>query len=159
MSKAKFAALSLALVLLAAPAARAESPAAPGSAPAAPATQAKPQPETIDVLVIPLEKLPSYGSIVSAWYKQPVYDMNEKKLGKISDMLFNADGSISAVMMDVGGFLGIGAKHVAVPVTAITITTKNDKSWLTMNTTKDILKKATGYKFDKKMGVWNPVME
>jgi hypothetical protein len=85
--------------------------------------------------------------------------MNEKKLGKISDMLFNADGSISAVMMDVGGFLGIGAKHVAVPVTAITITAKNDKSWLTMNTTKDILKKATGYKFDKKMGIWNPVSE
>ncbi len=152
MLKAIIAALTFAIALSVAPLARAES-----SAPAAPA---KPQQqETIDVLVIPLEKLPSYGSIVSAWYKQPVYDMNEKKLGKISDMLFNADGSISAVMMDVGGFLGIGAKHVAVPVTAITITAKNDKSWLTMNTTKDILKKATGYKFDKKMGVWNPVNE
>lgn len=152
MFKAILAALSLSLALSFAPLARAESPATP--------TQTKPQQqETIDVLVIPLEKLPSYGSIVSAWYKQPVYDLNEKKLGKISDMLFNADGSISAVMMDVGGFLGIGAKHVAVPVTAITITAKNDKSWLTMNTTKDILKKATGYKFDKKMGIWNPVSE
>ena len=152
MFKAILAALSLSLALSFAPLARAESP--------APAAPAKPQQqETIDVLVIPLEKLPSYGSIVSAWYKQPVYDMNEKKLGKISDMLFNADGSISAVMMDVGGFLGIGAKHVAVPVTAITITAKNDKSWLTMNTTKDILKKATGYKFDKRMGIWNPVSE
>lgn len=147
MLKAIIAALTFSVALSLAPLARAESP-----APAKPQQQ-----ETIDVLVIPLEKLPSYGSIVSAWYKQPVYDMNEKKLGKISDMLFNADGSISAVMMDVGGFLGIGAKHVAVPVSAITITAKNDKSWLTMNTTKDILKKATGYKFDKKMGVWNPV--
>lgn len=152
MFKAILAALSLSLALSFAPLARAESPATPA--------QTKPQQqETIDVLVIPLETLPSYGSIVSAWYKQPVYDLNEKKLGKISDMLFNADGSISAVMMDVGGFLGIGAKHVAVPVTAITITAKNDKSWLTMNTTKDILKKATGYKFDKKMGIWNPVSE
>lgn len=147
MLKALIAALTFSVALSLAPLARAESP-----APAKPQQQ-----ETIDVLVIPLEKLPSYGSIVSAWYKQPVYDINEKKLGKISDMLFNADGSISAVMMDVGGFLGIGAKHVAVPVSAITITAKNDKSWLTMNTTKDILKKATGYKFDKKMGVWNPV--
>jgi len=147
MLKAIIAALTFSVALSLAPLARAESP-----APTKPQQQ-----ETIDVLVIPLEKLPSYGSIVSAWYKQPVYDMNEKKLGKISDMLFNADGSISAVMMDVGGFLGIGAKHVAVPVSAITITAKNDKSWLTMNTTKDILKKATGYKFDKKMGVWNPV--
>lgn len=149
MLRAIIAALTFAIALSIAPLARAES-----AAPTKPQQQ-----ETIDVLVIPLEKLPSYGSIVSAWYKQPVYDMNEKKLGKISDMLFNADGSISAVMMDVGGFLGIGAKHVAVPVSAITITAKNDKSWLTMNTTKDILKKATGYKFDKKMGVWNPVNE
>jgi hypothetical protein len=71
-------------------------------------------------------------------------------------MLFSPDGTINAVLLNVGGFLGIGSKHVAVPVSAITITSKNNKSWLTMNTTKDILKKATGYKFDKKMGVWNP---
>ncbi len=137
MLKATLVAASLALTVIAAQPVRAEVP-------------------SIDVVVVPLEKLPSYGSIVSAWYKQPVYDANEKKLGKISDMLFTADGAISTVMLDVGGFLGVGAKHVAVPVASITITTKNNKSWLTMNTTKDVLKKATGYKFDKQMGVWNP---
>lgn len=109
------------------------------------------------VLIIPLEKLPIYGSVVSAWYKQNVYDANEKKLGAIADMLFSADGSINAVMLNVGGFLGIGVKHVAVPVSAITITQKNNKSWLTMNTTKEILQKAIGYKFDKPTGLWNPV--
>ena len=85
-----------------------------------------------------------------------MYDPSEKKLGVIGDMLFSPDGTINAVLLNVGGFLGIGTKHVAVPVSAITITSKNNKSWLTMNTTKDILKKATGYKFDKKLGVWNP---
>ena len=112
--------------------------------------------QSIDVVVVPYEKLPSYGSVVSAWYKQPVYDSSEKKLGVIGDMLFSPDGTINDVLLNVGGFLGIGTKHVAVPVSAITITSKNNKSWLTMNTTKDILKKATGYKFDKKLGVWNP---
>jgi hypothetical protein len=115
------------------------------------------QTQTETVAVIPLERLPVYGSVVSAWYKQPVYDPNEKKLGTIADMLFSADGSINAVMLNVGGFLGLGVKHIAVPVSAITITQKNNKTWLTLNTTKDLLKKALAYKFDKATGLWDPI--
>lgn len=104
-------------------------------------------------IVVPMEALPRYGSLVSAWYKKPVYDTNEKKVGVITDMLFSG-GEINAIMLDVGGFLGIGAKHVAIPAEAITITEKNNKSWLTINTTKDVVKKATGYKFDAKEHAW-----
>ncbi|AZG76376.1 MAG: photosystem reaction center subunit H [Methylocystis sp.] len=113
--------------------------------------------QTETVVVVPLERLPVYGSVVSAWYKQPVYDPNEKKLGSIADMLFSADGSINAVMLNVGGFLGLGVKHIAIPVSAITITQKNNKTWLTLNTTKDLLKKALAYKFDKATGLWDPI--
>ena len=128
-------------VVLSAASAHAEDTAAPAaSAPDAP-------------VVTPMEVLPRYGSLVSAWYKKPVYDRNEKKVGVISDILFTK-GEIGAVMLDVGGFLGIGAKHVAVPADAITVTTKNNKSWLTINTTKDMVKKATGYKFDAKERAW-----
>jgi hypothetical protein len=115
------------------------------------------QAQTETVVVVPLERLPVYGSVVSAWYKQPVYDSNEKKLGTIADMLFSADGSINAVMLNVGGFLGLGVKHIAIPVSAITITQKNNKSWLTLNTTKELLKKALAYKFDKSTGLWDPI--
>ncbi|HEY8214388.1 MAG: PRC-barrel domain-containing protein [Methylocystis sp.] len=115
------------------------------------------QAQTETVVVVPLERLPVYGSVVSAWYKQPVYDPNEKKLGTIADMLFSADGSINAVMLNVGGFLGLGVKHIAIPVSAITITQKNNKSWLTLNTTKELLKKALAYKFDKSTGLWDPI--
>jgi hypothetical protein len=31
----------------------------------------------------------------------------------VADMLLSGDGSINAVMLDVGGFLGLGKKHVA----------------------------------------------
>lgn len=115
------------------------------------------QAQTETVVVVPLERLPVYGSVVSAWYKQPVYDSNEKKLGTIADMLFSADGSINAVMLNVGGFLGLGVKHIAIPVSTITITQKNNKSWLTLNTTKELLKKALAYKFDKSTGLWDPI--
>jgi len=108
------------------------------------------------LIVVPFDVLPSYGSLVSAWYKQSVYDPSGKKVGSVADMLFSPDGSINAVMLDVGGFLGIGQKHVAVPVSAISVTQKKAKSWLTINTTKDVVKKAVGYKFDKKSGLWNP---
>jgi hypothetical protein len=109
------------------------------------------------LIVVPFDVLPSYGSLVSAWYKQSVYDPSGKKVvGTVADMLFSPDGSINAVMLDVGGFLGIGQKHVAVPVSAISVTQKKAKSWLTINTTKDVVKKAVGYKFDKKSGLWNP---
>jgi hypothetical protein len=104
-------------------------------------------------IVVPMEALPRYGSLVSAWYKKPVYDTNEKKVGVITDMLFSG-GEINAVMVDVGGFLGIGAKHVAIPAEDITVTEKNNKSWLTINTTKDVVKKATGYKYDAKEHAW-----
>jgi hypothetical protein len=108
------------------------------------------------LIVVPLDVLPSYGSLVSAWYKQRVYDPSERKVGTVADMLFSPDGSINAVMLNVGGFLGIGQKHVAVPVSAISVTQKKGRSWLTINTTKDVVKKAVGYKFDKKSGVWSP---
>lgn len=104
-------------------------------------------------VVVPMEALPRYGSLVSAWYKKPVYDLNDKKVGVITDMLFSG-GEINAVMLDVGGFLGIGAKHVAIPADDITVTEKNNKTWLTINTTKDIVKKATGYKYDASEHAW-----
>src|SRR5262245_8925877 len=50
------------------------------------------------VIVVPMNCLPSYGYLVSAWYKQPVYDTAEKRVGTVADMLFSADGSIDAVM-------------------------------------------------------------
>jgi hypothetical protein len=36
------------------------------------------------------------------------------KLGSVSDILFDRNGTIKAIVMGVGGFLGIGAKEVAV---------------------------------------------
>ena len=67
-------------------------------------------PSSETVIVVPMNSLPSYGSLVSAWYKQPVYDTAEKRVGTVADMLFSADGSINAVMLDVGGFSGSGSK-------------------------------------------------
>lgn len=48
-----------------------------------------------------------------------VYDSGNKDIGKISDLLLDHDGSVKAVVLSIGGFLGIGSKDVAVPYSDI----------------------------------------
>ena len=100
--------------------------------------------------------LPSNTSTVTTWYRQNVYDPSDAKIGEISDVLVNKDGKVEAFIVAVGGFLGIGEKDVAVPFDAIHATERDGKWWLTMNATKDALKGAAGYKFDKVKATWVP---
>jgi sporulation protein YlmC with PRC-barrel domain len=104
----------------------------------------------------PLKSLPPDASTVTDWYKQNVYDPSDEKIGEISDVLVGKDGTISAFIVSVGGFIGIGEKHVAVPFNAVHATQRNGKWWLTMNATKDGLKSAAGYKYDRTKAAWEP---
>src|SRR5260370_12089593 len=63
-----------------------------------------------------LTTLPPDASTVTNWYKQNVYDPFDTKIGEISDVLVNKDGKITAFVVSVGGFLGIGGQHLAVPL-------------------------------------------
>ncbi len=98
--------------------------------------------------------MPGDAVTVTDWYKQNVYDPSENKFGEIVDMLVNKNGRVSAIIISVGGFLGMDTKDVAAPFTAIHVTMKDNKWWLTMNTTKDALKSAPGYKYDKTSTTW-----
>jgi len=42
-----------------------------------------------------------------------VYDPNNRNIGEVNDVVLTKDGKIDAVVLDVGGFLGIGEKSVA----------------------------------------------
>ena len=46
-----------------------------------------------------------------------VYDSAGERIGELDDILMGADGSSMAASLDVGGFLGMGEKDVAIPVT------------------------------------------
>jgi len=60
-------------------------------------------------------------------------------------------------IVGVGGFLGAGEKDVSVPFDAVRITTKDNNKWyLVMNTTKDELKNASGFTYDKEATTWVP---
>ena len=93
---------------------------------------------------------------VTDYYKQNVYDPSDKKIGEIKDVLIGSDGKVTAFIVEVGGFIGAGAKDVAVPFTDVKGTKKNDKWYLTMNADKDELKNAPGLTYDRNTTRWVP---
>jgi sporulation protein YlmC with PRC-barrel domain len=103
-----------------------------------------------------MTSVPSSSKTVSDWYKQDVYDPSQSSIGKVDDVLVSDNGQITALVIGVGGFLGAGEKDVAVPFNAVKWTNKNDKNYLTLNTTKDELKSAQGLKYDSGKTAWVP---
>ncbi|MGA8321107.1 MAG: PRC-barrel domain-containing protein [Xanthobacteraceae bacterium] len=71
-------------------------------------------------------------------------------------MLVSDGGQVTALIVGVGGFLGAGEKDVAVPFKAVKQTMKDNKIYLTMDTTKDALKSAPGFKYDRDTTAWVP---
>ena len=100
--------------------------------------------------------VPGSSLTVTDWYKQDVYDQSNTKIGQIMDVLVGQDGQVSALIVGVGGFLGAGEKDVAVSFNTVKATKKDNKIYLTMNTTKDALKAAPGFKYDRDKTAWVP---
>ncbi len=74
---------------------------------------------------------------------------DDKKIGDVSDILFDKDGKIEAYVVGVGGFLGIGAKDVALAPSAFQVVpgdkSKNESDKLRLSMTKDELKQAANF--------------
>jgi len=103
-----------------------------------------------------MTSVPSSSMTVTDWYKQDVYDQSNTKIGEVMDILLDKSGQVNTVIVGVGGFLGAGEKDVAVNFNSIKQSTKNDKVYLTMDTTKDALKSAPGFKYDSGKTTWIP---
>ena len=99
---------------------------------------------------------PSESWTVTNYYKQNVYDPKESKIGTIDDVLVDKSGKVTGLVVSVGGFLGAGEKDVIVPFDAVKTQKKDDKWWLTLEETKDGLKAAPGFKYDKANTTWVP---
>ena len=103
-----------------------------------------------------LSSLPPDSWTITNYYKQNVYDKGQNTVGKIDDVLIDKTGKITALMVGVGGFLGMGEKDVALPFTAVHSEKKDNKWYLTVDETKDSLKSAAGFKYDSSTTTWAP---
>jgi hypothetical protein len=85
------------------------------------------------------------------------FDLTGKTGNIITAVGPDHDGKIAVLIVGVGGFLGVGEKDVAVPFNAVQFKTKDNNKWYpVMNTTKDALKNAPGYKYDRTAMTWMP---
>ena len=103
--------------------------------------------------------IPAQGTdqwVFSKFKGTDVLGPDNAHIGNVSDMLFDKNGKIFGLIVGVGGFLGAGEKDVAVPFEAVHPTMKDKKWWLVMNTTKDTLKSAPGFKYDSNTTTWVP---
>jgi hypothetical protein len=76
-----------------------------------------------------------------------VYNSSDENLGSISDLVFAKEGGVEAAVLGVGGFLGIGAKNVAISFDQIEQTTDADGNLkLILNASKEELDAAPQYK-------------
>src|SRR4051812_35255243 len=80
-----------------------------------------------------------------------VIGTNDEKIGDVSDILFEKDGKILAYVVGVGGFLGIGAKDVALSPASFQVMPASDREnmKLKLAMTKDELKSAAEFKMHK----------
>lgn len=71
-----------------------------------------------------------------------VYGREEETIGSISSLNVGGDGKITEAVIDVGGFLGIGAHSVLVPFSRLTVLREAEGSDIRvhMDTTKEQLK-------------------
>ena len=52
---------------------------------------------------------------------------NNERIGDINDLVLAQDGKVIAVVVGVGGFLGIGEKNVAIPFERVTVAPTGDQ--------------------------------
>ncbi|HVQ67908.1 MAG TPA: PRC-barrel domain-containing protein [Bradyrhizobium sp.] len=79
-----------------------------------------------------------------------VYNQKDESVGEITDIAIKGS-QVDALILSVGGFLGMGEHYVAVSPASVNVKrdTKNDKWVATMNTTKEALKAAPEFKYPK----------
>ncbi|MHA6645074.1 PRC-barrel domain-containing protein [Mesorhizobium sp. A623] len=86
---------------------------------------------------------PANGSLTTSIIGESVYNGtadDAESIGKVSDVVFDDAGKAKAMVIGVGGFLGLGEKKVAYDFSKLQWAEKNGDRWLVAETSKDELK-------------------
>jgi hypothetical protein len=118
-------------------------------APMAPATAPQPTPNEGPNFI----QVQSANMLSSNVVGLDIHNGQNNDIGKIQDIAFDSSKQVTAYILSVGGFLGMGTHYVAVnPGSVMVAYDAQNKVWkATMNATKDQLKSAPEFKYD---GQW-----
>ncbi len=86
------------------------------------------------------------GSVFSSdLVGQAVYGPGDEKIGDINDILISGTGGVDAVVIGIGGFLGMGEKDVAVPLEQLDIAIVDDGAEISIDATEMELQSAPAF--------------
>jgi sporulation protein YlmC with PRC-barrel domain len=74
-----------------------------------------------------------------------VFGQDEESIGEVADLVLQDDGQTRAAIIDVGGFLGVGEKRVAIPFNEIQTAQEGDNVKLTVAMSREQLEQAPEY--------------
>jgi sporulation protein YlmC with PRC-barrel domain len=75
-----------------------------------------------------------------------VYDVQNRNIGKVRDLILDKDGKVATVVIDVGTFLGMGGKSVGVQLSDL----KTDNNRITLDRTKEQLQQMANYRLENR---------
>jgi hypothetical protein len=79
---------------------------------------------------------------------------NDESIGEITDLLLDEDGQVTAVLISVGGLLGLGERDLAISWDRIERIVDGDDFTLSIDMTEDMLKNAPEYSDERMNSRW-----
>jgi hypothetical protein len=98
----------------------------------------------VDIVAIDVVAV-AHGHRVSKLLGHKVFNEQNQDIGKIDDFIIGRD-RVLFVILEVGGFLGIGAHRVALPISAVDMETVNGKIRI-QGASRDELKKMPEFNY------------
>jgi sporulation protein YlmC with PRC-barrel domain len=80
---------------------------------------------------------------IATYYNQDIYNKSGEKIGSIKDLLIAPDGRVHAAVLNIGRFLGLGERDIAVPLSAIEIDRTGNR--VTIDVVRDTLQSAPAF--------------
>jgi len=130
-----------------APAVKGDKPAmTENTAPAAPGAAATDETKTAAIDKSQLKEVPAGEIRSEELVGTTVYGANDENIGEIGDVVLSTDGKVDSVIIDVGGFLGMGEKEVALGMDNLAfMTDKDGNRYLYTSFSKEQLDAAAAY--------------
>ena len=110
-----------------------------------------PAPSLSNDVIVPTEMLQNARVMTASdFIGKRVYTRQGEDIGEVNDLIVTDNGSVQAVILGVGGFLGLGEKDVAVSMRSIEVQSDGNSAKLVVDASKDQLTNAPGYDRQKR---------
>jgi sporulation protein YlmC with PRC-barrel domain len=76
----------------------------------------------------PSSSLSTSQWLASDFYKAAIYDPSENKIGNVTNLIIDSNGTVTAAIISVGRFVGVNQKEVVIPFKELQVSTRDGSS-------------------------------